>query len=149
SVTGFPLALAAGLAGRSRSPVPATATVPYVGATAIALALLAAGGGSAAGSQLVPAGFDPRKFPVAAVERARAAGLEGRVFHECTWCGSLLYAWPEQRVFIDGGTDFYGDELMRTSSEIKALPPGWQSRLAEWDVELVLMRPGAPLAEAL
>ena len=37
---------------------------------------------------------------------ARAEKLQGRIFHDFIWGGYLLYAWPEQKVFIDGGTDF-------------------------------------------
>lgn len=149
SVTGLPLAAAAVVAGRPQARGPSVATVPYITTTLLLLTVLALARGRVGDRQLVPVGFDPARFPVTAVAEARAARLGGRIFHEFTWGGYLLYAWPEQRVFIDGGTDFYGAELMKESSAIKALTPGWVERLGHWDITLVLMRPAAPLAEAL
>jgi hypothetical protein len=99
--------------------------------------------------ELVPDRFDPRIFPVALVEQARAERLEGRIFHEFTWGGYLLYAWPEQRIFIDGGTDVLGPELMRTHMEVTRLQPGWRQHLAEWKVEWALLEPRTPLAGQL
>ena len=88
-------------------------------------------------------------FPVAAVNQARAEGIEGRIFHEFIWGGYLLYAWPEQRVFIDGGTDFYGPDLMRTFMETRGLKPGWRETLAKWKVSYLLIAPGAAIANEL
>ena len=73
--------------------------------------------------------FDPTVFPVAAVEAARRQGLQGRLFSEFTWGGYLVYAWPEQKIFIDGGTDFFGEDIFRQSWNIKRLSPGWRGLL--------------------
>ncbi len=97
----------------------------------------------------LPTEFDSTAFPVRAVRAARAAGVSGRIFHSFTWGGYLLYAWPEQRVFIDGQTDFYGDSITREYSAITGLDPGWRGKLAAWRIDLVLMETRSPLAEAL
>ena len=81
---------------------------PWAAAAALALVALAFGGGRVGGAQLLEDRFDERVFPVEAVRRARAAGLTGRMYNELAWGGYILHAWPEQRVFIDGQTDFYG-----------------------------------------
>ncbi|HEV8612904.1 MAG TPA: hypothetical protein VGQ73_05290, partial [Gemmatimonadales bacterium] len=100
------------------------------GATAGLLLAAAATRWGPGGRPLVQAGFDPAVFPVKAVARARAAGLSGPVFNEFAWGGYLLYAWPEQRVFIDGQTDFYGVELTREYVAIRGAEPGWRERMA-------------------
>jgi hypothetical protein len=97
----------------------------------------------------VEARFDSALFPVEAVARARAAGISGPVFNEFAWGGYLLYAWPEQKVFIDGQTDFYGEQLTREYATIRETGTGWQEALARRGVELMLLPPDAPLVRAL
>ncbi len=103
----------------------------------------------AAGSTLFPTTFNPAVFPVRAVAAAREARLGGRMFHEFTWGGYILYAWPEQRVFIDGQTDFYGDSITREYSAILGVEPGWRRKLDAWRIDLALIQTVSPLADAL
>ncbi|HVC34791.1 MAG TPA: hypothetical protein VNL16_14870 [Chloroflexota bacterium] len=120
---------------------PALATLVLVGA--------ALNHGEIAGFPLVDARFEPSVFPVAAVQRARAAHLTGRIFNEFEWGGYLLYAWPEQKVFIDGQTDLYGETLTRTYAQIVDLDPGWRDALRSWDVSLVIVPADSALAAEL
>ncbi len=103
----------------------------------------------AARSTLFPTTFNPAVFPVRAVAAAREARLGGRMFHEFTWGGYILYAWPEQRVFIDGQTDFYGDSITRQYSAILGVEPGWRRKLDAWRIDLALIQTVSPLADAL
>ena len=96
----------------------------FVGTIATVMVVMVLLQGRVGSWRVVPDQLDPMTFPVAAVNQARAEGIEGRIFHEFIWGGYLLYAWPEQRVFIDGGTDFYGPDLMRTFMETRGLKPG-------------------------
>ena len=95
--------------------------------------------------------FDEDVFPVAAVDHLRESGFvpPGPVYNEFIWGGYLLYAWPEIPVFIDGQTDFYGEELTREYRDIRFIQPGWRESLAKRGVEWVLVPPDAPLAGAL
>jgi hypothetical protein len=122
---------------------------PFIAAVAILLGGLALLRGSVLGYQLIPAQLDPHEFPVAAVRRARTAGVEGRIFHDFIWGGYILYAWPKQRVFIDGGTDFYGSALMSTYMDVAGLQPGWRDTLVARDIGLVLMPTRSPLVNEL
>jgi hypothetical protein len=122
---------------------------PWSAAAALGLVLLALSGGVVRGATVIPPGFDAAAFPVEAVERARAAQLEGRIFNEFGWGGYLLYAWPEQKVFIDGGTDFYGTEISQAYMEVSALAPGWREALERWGIALVLLPPTSALAHEL
>jgi hypothetical protein len=45
--------------------------------------------------------------PVAAVEFIRSHSLQGNMLNEYVWGGYLIWALPENKVFIDGRTDIY------------------------------------------
>jgi hypothetical protein len=105
--------------------------------------------GRVGGARLISDAFSPVHQPMAAVRAARAAGLQGRLFSDFGWGGYVLYAWPEQKVFIDGGTDFYGGDLMRDYSIIRSVRPGWQDLVKYWGFSTMLVRPGAPIASEL
>jgi hypothetical protein len=94
--------------------------------------------------------FDPAVFPVAAVDWLEAQNLPGEVFNHFPWGGYLLYRdWPEQRVFIDGQTDFYGEALTRQYEQAITRQTGWQAVLAQYRVGWALLPAGSPLAQAL
>ena len=113
------------------------------------LAVAAALDGSLGGIRLIPDHFDPMAFPVRVVERARAAGLQGRMYNDFVWGGFILYAWPEQKVFIDGQSDFYGVPLNQLYLSIRQEEPGWERRLDSLGVDMVLTPGSTPLAWTL
>jgi len=117
-----------------------------VAAVFVAIALLR---GRVAGVELVPNRFSEAAFPVALVERARAERLTGTIFNQFTWGGYMLYAWPEQRVFIDGGTDHYGEALFNQYIQVWNLEAGWRDVLDEWRTDLVLIDARSRLAHQL
>jgi hypothetical protein len=119
-----------------------------LGLTALLL-VLALNRGSIGTLTVVPNAFDPAIFPVAAVEEARREGMEGNLFHEFIWGGYLLLEWPEQRVFIDGGTDYYGTELYREAVETITLAPGWRDKLDAREVSLALLSTESAMAHEL
>jgi hypothetical protein len=98
---------------------------------------------------VMPREFDRRTFPVALVREARAAGVGGRVFNQFLWGGWLLYSWPEQKVFIDGGTDFYGEEVLYDYLSVWTLQPDWRERLEKWRIGWALVDGRSPLSGAL
>jgi hypothetical protein len=71
------------------------------------------------------------------------------VFNQFTWGGYLLYAWPELPVFIDGGTDHYGEELFNQYIQVWNLDPGWREVLTKWKIAWVLVDPRSRLAAEL
>jgi hypothetical protein len=124
-------------------------TAPYIGLVVLVALVLGLARGRVAGVQVIPDAVSPVEFPVDVVRQARADGATGRMFHDFVWGGYLLQAWPEQKVFIDGGTDFYGDELMYTYINTSELGGGWRDSLASWDISQVLMPTGAGLLLSL
>ena len=94
--------------------------------------------------------FDPSKFPVQAVDWLQFNPQEGKMFNNFIWGGYLLYrTYPEYPVFIDGQTDFYGEELTREYSQVTRLDSGWQDILNKHDVSWVIIQSGHPLIHAL
>jgi hypothetical protein len=93
--------------------------------------------------------FDPDVFPVRAVERLSEIGTSGPVFNQMHWGGYLLYAAPDIPVFIDGQTDFYGEELAREYLMAVNGQAGWHDVLDRHGVEWTLIGTRQPLAQLL
>ncbi len=94
--------------------------------------------------------FNPRVFPVQAVDWLKAHPQEGNGFNYFTWGGYLLFRnWPEQRVFIDGQTDFYGEALTREYETIISAEPGWKTLLDKYRVTWAILPPQEALSAAL
>jgi hypothetical protein len=94
--------------------------------------------------------FDPAVFPVRAVDWLGANPPPGEVFNYFPWGGYLLFRlWPDQRVFIDGQTDFYGEALTRQYEQVITLGDGWRQVLEQYQVGWVLMPPQSELVQAL
>lgn len=94
--------------------------------------------------------FNSGVFPVKAASFLEEYPQDGYVFNEFNWGGYLLYRlWPNQRVFIDSQTDFYGEALSREYVQVESLQPGWEEVLAKYKVDWAIIPTGQPLAIAL
>ena len=104
-------------------------------------------------SQVLPAEANMRAFnavlPQKAVALLREQGPPGRLFNSYNWGGYLIWALPEKPVFVDGRTDLYDDDLLTAWLSIVAAEPGWESKLAHWEIDLVLLEPHWPLLPLL
>lgn len=124
-------------------------TAGWISTCCVLLAILAVTHGSIMGSQVIANEFDNRRFPVDALKYADSNHLRGRIFTDWGWGGYLLFARPRDSVFIDGGTDFYGAELMREHDRIRSLAPGWRGILDRWKIESVFTGPHSRLAHEM
>jgi len=124
----------------------AAKTLIWIAPAVTAMLALGLNRGRLGASQVIRQTFDDSVFPVAAVAHAKASGVDGHIFSEFVWNGYLEYAWPEQRIFIDGGTDFFGEDLFREYAKVRLLGPGWRDVLRRWDVSVLLVRRKSPLA---
>lgn len=89
-------------------------------------------------------------FPVGAVDWMKNENLEGNGFNHFPWGGYLLYRnWPEKLVFIDGQTDFYGEELTREYEKIITLADGWQDIIDYYEIQWALVPHASLIADAL
>ncbi len=140
---GAPATNAPGLASRLTA-IERRMGRPLVPAIAVAAALLLTIGGT--GASAPGSAFDPKVFPVEALARAEESGARGNLFNYFKWGGYILYAgYPKHRVFIDGQTDFYGEELTRDYSKVATLEPDWENILDRYQIGWVLFPHRSPL----
>ena len=92
--------------------------------------------------------FSPRQFPVEAASWLERNPQHGNMFNDINWGGYLLFRlWPEQRVFIDSQTDFYGEAFVERYAAILGGAAGWDAQLRQEGVEWLLLSPSEPLAD--
>lgn len=95
-------------------------------------------------------GFKSQVFPVMAVDWIQANRPRGAMFNDLNWGGYLLYRlWPDQRVYIDSQTDFYGEQFVRQYANVLAAGPGWEGELGDAEVGWAIIPPDSPLAKQL
>lgn len=84
--------------------------------------------------------YDPEKFPVEAVRWLETHPQGGNMFNQFIWGGYLLYSsWPQQRVFIDGQTDFYGEALTLDYASVAFLEDDWEDILTKHDISWAII----------
>jgi hypothetical protein len=89
-------------------------------------------------------------LPVGAVEWIEERQPEGKMFNHYNWGGYLIWQlWPDYRVFVDGRTDLYGNDLLRNYLKVQAAQPGFDHVLDAYDVDWVLMPSGGALSTQL
>jgi hypothetical protein len=71
------------------------------------------------------------------------------LFNYFIWGGYLVHEWPEERIFIDGATDFFGEKLFGEYIQVWNLEPGWREVLERWGIDLALIPPQSRLADEL
>jgi len=97
-----------------------------------------------------PRDFPEEKFPVRLVERHGAALRTARVFTSDQWADYLIYRfYPQQRVFLDGRSDFYGPELGKLYLKLSYAQADWEEATRRYGFELVLAPREWPLASLL
>ncbi|HEV7128853.1 MAG TPA: hypothetical protein VGN32_15595 [Ktedonobacterales bacterium] len=122
-------------------------------AVALAFTLaVALNGGRLPGAHQVAlaATFPATVFPVQAVDRLKQQGLPaGNGFNTVQWGGYLEYALPQDRVFIDSRSDFYGPRILRDYLLIIDVAPGWQRTLDLYHVRWALLPSDIALTQVL
>ncbi|MBI3738954.1 MAG: hypothetical protein HY258_07900 [Chloroflexi bacterium] len=94
--------------------------------------------------------FDPQVFPVQAMDWVETHPIQGNMFNDFNWGGYLLYRlWPNQRVFLDSQSDFYGENFMRQYEEIYVGGKDWDAELAQFNVDWIIVPREAGLARVV
>lgn len=94
--------------------------------------------------------FNPQVFPVQAMNWLEDHPQMGNMFNEFNWGGYILYrSWPQQRVFLDSQSDFYGEPLMREYEQVITLGTGWEEILKKYAVKWIIMPRESSLVKAL
>jgi len=91
--------------------------------------------------------FDARVLSVGAADWLIENPQSGNLFNDINWGGYLLYRlWPEQRVFVDSQTDFYGEAFIRQYEIALNADPGWEEIISFYEIEWAILQSGAELA---
>jgi hypothetical protein len=93
--------------------------------------------------------FDPNAYPAGALATLRSDS-SARIFTNDEWGDYLIWSlYPTNRVFVDGRSDFYGDDFEEKYVDVLNVRTGWEKTLAHFGVDTILLPPDAPLAGAL
>ncbi len=97
-----------------------------------------------------PRAFPAQKFPIRMTDRYAPLLAGSRVFTTDQWADYLIYRlYPKQRVFIDGRSDFFGEQLGREYVAIRDGRFDWLQLLEKRRVEVVLAPVENPIASLL
>jgi hypothetical protein len=88
-------------------------------------------------------------LPVEATTYLEEHRPPGPLFNSYNWGGYLIWQARDYPVYVDGRTDLYDDELLRVYLAIYYARPGWDERLDEAGINVVLVEPPSPLAKLL
>lgn len=94
------------------------------------------------GSGLTPPNntYSQKLFPVEAANWLMNNPPSGNMYNHFIWGGYLLYRlWPEQLVFIDGQTDFYGEDLTRQYLSVMLGEADWQDVLKCYQINWAIV----------
>jgi hypothetical protein len=103
------------------------------------------------GAALMPNVIDKAQresAPVRAVEWLRQNRLPGPMFNSYNWGGYLVWALPQEPVFVDGRTDVYA-EFLNEYVQAALVRPGWQQVLDRYHVRFALLERDCLLATML
>jgi hypothetical protein len=91
-----------------------------------------------------------RNFPETAVNWLLDNKPQGNIFNSYGWGGYLIWRmYPEYHVFIDGRADVYGDKFIFEYMTIYRVEQGWEEKLDNQSVNVILVESNAPLANIL
>ena len=90
-----------------------------------------------------------KHYPSRAVEWMKDHHPAGRLFNSYNWGGYLLWNLPEYPVFIDGRADLFGHEIISQWQTIMAGGQDGRSLLDSWDIRVIFIEAGTPLAHDL
>lgn len=89
-------------------------------------------------------------LPKGAVEFILKEKLAGNLFNSYNWGGYLIWhLYPSCRVFVDGRTDLYGDEILSQFLRVMRAEEGWERILDEYKVDMVIVEKNMPLVRCL
>jgi len=96
------------------------------------------------------ADFPAAGFPVDAVSRHADLLRSHRVLTSDQWADYLIYHnYPDQRVFFDGRSDFYGIDVGHDYQALLSVSPNWRKALDRYEFRVALLPMDWPLGAVL
>jgi hypothetical protein len=115
-------------------------------AAAVVLALLVANPNAT--GKLKPE-YDPERYPAKALSVLRADPA-ARIFTDDEWGDYLLYnLYPGHKVFVDGRSDFYGQDFEQKYIEVMEVKYDWEKSLNRYNVNTIVLSTKSALAGAI
>ncbi len=88
--------------------------------------------------------------PINATEFIIESGVKGNVFNVYHYGGYLIYRlYPQQKVFIDGRGDMYGDKFILEYIKMQSGLPGWRESFEKYKIDYVITSNNSVLVELL
>lgn len=113
-------------------------------------AVLALAAVAATPSQSWPTDFSPKHFPAEMVSKYGSHLAGSRLLTSDQWGDYLIYRlYPEVRVYMDGRSDFYGEQIGREYLAMLQLDGKWHEYLQKNQFDTVLAPVSWPLVSAL
>ncbi len=115
-------------------------------ATAVVVALLIANPNAI--GKLKPE-YDPERYPARALSVLRA-DPGSRIFTDDEWGDYLLYQlYPGHKVFVDGRSDFYGQDFEQKYLDVMNVKYDWEQSLSRYNVDTIVLSTKTALAGAI
>ena len=90
-------------------------------------------------------GVPPERFPVAAVERLRQAGVQGNIYNADQFGGYLIWSfYPERRVLTDGRNELYRTFIPEWQAA-RTDQRKWRALLRRYDIRIAVEEYRPPL----
>jgi hypothetical protein len=96
-----------------------------------------------------PRDFPTELFPIAMIHAHEQEILAARVLTTDQWADYLIYLHPEQKVFVDGRSDFYGSEIGDRFLRVMQGLPRWEKVITAYGFDLVLIPVDTAVAQLL
>lgn len=80
-------------------------------------------------------------YPIGAVEYLAENGTPGNILNDYGWGGYIDFHLRDYKIFVDGRTDLYGDDLFLEWMDLIAAKPGWEQTLKAYKVSYILLPP--------
>ena len=94
--------------------------------------------------------YDPKTYPIKALQKLPVASLTGRVFTSDEWGDYLIYRlYPSTKSFIDGRFDYYGEKFTQTYLDLMNAKHNWQAILDQHRIDTVLLPVDVAVVSAL
>jgi hypothetical protein len=95
-------------------------------------------------------GFNEKRFPVAAVEFIMRENITGNMFNDDEFGDYIIFAaWPKYRVFMDGRSDMYGENLGAPYLRVINAQRGWKDVLSQYKIDWIIFDTDSALSAAL
>lgn len=93
--------------------------------------------------------YDPKNYPEKALPVLLSSETR-RIFAEDEWGDYLIYKlYPSRKVFIDGRSDFYGDDFGEEYIRVLTVQEGWNKTLDRFGIDTVVLSPKFALSATL